>query len=144
MSGCRTIGQRHTYSHKHLLKTSGSNRDQHLGGPIRFVLERVWCTDRHIGEHTCQRHDLIAVNRERDLSFKNVKGFFFSTMDMRRRSTARRNDSFPHGVFAIGFIAGRQKTVHVTDNGDGAALVGFANKGQVGHSRGSFIAKAFI
>jgi len=110
--GRRTFGQRHTDLHKHLLQASGSNRDQHLGRPIRFVLKRVRRPDRHIGKHSCCRHDLLAVNRERDLAFEEIDAFF-PAVDIGRRSTARRYNCLPHRVFAVGVIADGQETIEL-------------------------------
>lgn len=80
------------------------------------------CGDRHVSEHPRCGNDTLLVNHECDFAFENVEAFFFPAMNMRWRSAARRNDGFPHGIFAIGFISGHQEAVHVTDNGNGAAF----------------------
>ena len=38
---------------------------------------------------------------------------------MRWRSTARRHYGFPHGILAVGIIAGRQEAINVANHGDG-------------------------
>jgi hypothetical protein len=47
------------------------------------------------------------------------KLFNFASMDMRRRTGARRDDGFPQSKFAVGVGTGDEKAVHIADHGDG-------------------------
>jgi hypothetical protein len=84
--------------------------------------------DRHVGEHPGAGHEALVAHREGDLAFEDEEALLLPAVDVRRRPAARRHDGFPQGVLAVRVVAGRQKAVHVPDDGDGAALAGLIDK----------------
>src|SRR5207249_2190796 len=105
------------------------DRNQHPGWFATFILERMRRPDRHIYEHPGAGNESLFANREGDLAFQNVESLFLPAVDVRRRTAARRHDGFPKSVLAVGVVASCQETVHVTDDGDGAAFGGLSDDG---------------
>jgi hypothetical protein len=50
-------------------------------------------------------------------------------VDVRWGTAARTHERFNEGILAVGVLAGRQETVDVADEGDGAALLGDSDNG---------------
>src|SRR5262249_51818097 len=103
--------------------------NEHFSRAAAFVLERVRRADRHVGEHPRRRHDPLAVDRERDLAFEDVKAFLLPAVDVRGRSAAWTHERFKDGVLTVRVLAGRQEAVHITNDSDGAAFAGFRDDG---------------
>lgn len=83
-------------------------------------VERVRCADRHVGERPRPRYDPLAAYRERALAFEDVESLL-PAVDVRGRFAPWAHHRFKQGVLAVGVVAGRQESVHVADDGDGAA-----------------------
>jgi hypothetical protein len=59
-----------------------------------------------------------------DFAFEDLKTLFLSAVDVCGRPAARRNESLPQGIPAVGIFAGGQEAVDIADDGDGAAFGG--------------------
>src|SRR5262249_13199473 len=90
--------------------------------------------DRHVGEHPGLRHDPLAVDRVSDFAFEDVEAFLLPAVDVQWGTAAWTHERFKEGVPAVGVLAGRQETVHVTDDANGAAL-GCVSDDGLGHGR---------
>jgi hypothetical protein len=77
--------------------------------------------------------DPLAVDRERDLAFEDAEAFLLPAVDVWGRSAAWTHDRLKQGVFPVGVLASRQESVHVTDDGDGAALRRGVDGGTAAH-----------
>jgi len=47
-------------------------------------------------------------------------------MNVQGWPAARWHDGFPQGVLAVRVVAGRKKTIHIADDGDGVAYSGLS------------------
>src|SRR5262249_27112718 len=114
---------------EHLLQPGRCNRNQHLGWSAALVLEGMRRSDRHVGEHPGAGHESLVANREGNLAFKDVKTLLLPAVNMRGWAAPWRNDGFQQGVLAVRVLAGRQKSIHVADDGHGASLAGLLDDG---------------
>ena len=106
---------------------------------MAFVFEGMQRADWHVREGSRLGHDALAIDSEGDFAFENVEGFFFAAMGMGRGAAAGRDDRFPHGVIVVGFCAGGEEAVDVSDDGDGFAFDGWAEGGWGGGGHWSVI-----
>src|SRR5262249_7513521 len=120
--GRRTFRKRHAKLEEHLLQSRRCNRNQHLGRSGTFVLEGMRRSDRHVGKHPGAGHQAFVANRESDLTVEDVESFFLSAVNVRGWTAPWRNNGFQQGILAVRVLAGRQKAVHVADDGQGAAF----------------------
>src|SRR5262249_32386980 len=85
--------------------------------------------DRHVDEHPGARRQALVTHRERDLAGQDVESFLLPAVDVRGWTAARRHESFPQRVFAVRVVAGGEESVHITDDGHGAAFAGLSDDG---------------
>src|SRR5262245_17384683 len=78
--------------------------------------------DRHVGKCPGDCNKAAVTDGEGDLSLEDVEAFLFPAVDMWRRTAARWHDGLPQRVLAVGVLARGQKSVHVSDDRNCAAL----------------------
>jgi hypothetical protein len=122
--GLCPFGDRLADLQEHLLEVSRGDRDQHPGRSICLVLEGMQSPHRHVGEGPDAGHEALVTDEESDLAFEDVESFFLPAVVVRGRPAARRHDSFPQGVLAVGVVPHGQEAVDVPDHGDHAAFAG--------------------
>src|SRR5262249_11398280 len=126
-AGGSAIGERRANLEKSLFQPCWHHRNEHPGRTIRFILERMRCPHWHVGEHPGAGDDTLVADLEGNLSFDDVEALFLSGVKVRRWPAAWRHNGFKLGIFAIGVLAGCHEAVHITNEGNGAALAGLAD-----------------
>src|SRR5262249_11335883 len=115
---------RHADIEEHLFQSCRGQPNQHPGGLAALILEGMRRAARHVCEHASLGGQPFASNRKGNLAIEDVETFFFPAVDVQRWPAAWRNEGFKQSVFAAGILAGGQKAVNVTNDGNRAAFGG--------------------